>query len=81
MLTLHPSGYSQLMLHTDTNEENLGAFITLLDIALQHEVGWDLIVSTLRLYTRREKHCVCGKVVVFCGWLGCVVNEGAEYKL
>ena len=25
--------------YTDTNEENLGAFIKLLDSALQHEVG------------------------------------------
>lgn len=30
-------GFSQLMLHTDTNEDNLGAFIKLLDGALQHE--------------------------------------------
>ena len=26
------------MMHTDTNEENLGAYIKLLDAALQHEV-------------------------------------------
>lgn len=26
------------MMHTDTNEENLGAFIKLLDVALQHKV-------------------------------------------
>ena len=45
------------MLHTDTNEENLGAFITLLDIALQHEVG----------YTQEERSCVCVCVCV-CVW-------------
>lgn len=31
-------GFNQLMMHTDTNEENLGAYIKLLDAALQHEV-------------------------------------------
>jgi hypothetical protein len=30
-------GFSQLMMHMDTNEENLGVFIKLLDAALQHE--------------------------------------------
>lgn len=30
--------YHQLMLHTDTNEENLSGFLKLLDTALQHEV-------------------------------------------
>ena len=33
----HPA-YHQLMLHTDTNEENLSGFLKLLDMALQHEV-------------------------------------------
>ena len=32
------AAYHQLMLHTDTNEENLSGFLKLLDTALQHEV-------------------------------------------
>ncbi len=32
------AGFSQLMMHTDTNEDNLTLFIKLLDNALQHEV-------------------------------------------
>jgi len=32
-------GFSQLMMHTDTNEENLALFLKLLDNALQHEVS------------------------------------------
>ena len=33
------TAYHQLMLHTDTNEENLSGFLKLLDMALQHEVS------------------------------------------
>ncbi len=38
MMHFFPSGFNQLMMHTDTNEDNLGAYIKLLDAALQHEV-------------------------------------------
>ena len=38
ILVLCGAGFSTLMSYTDTNEENLGAFIRLLDSALQHEV-------------------------------------------
>jgi hypothetical protein len=40
LVSLHWSlaAYHQLMLHTDTNEENLSGFLKLLDTALQHEV-------------------------------------------
>ena len=34
------TAYHQLMLHTDTNEENLSGFLKLLDMALQHEVNF-----------------------------------------
>lgn len=32
-------GFSQLMLHIDTNEDNLSAYIKLVDAALQHEAS------------------------------------------
>lgn len=46
------AGFSQLMMHTDTNEENLTIFLKLLDNALQHEVRhW--VAGTLIIVSRR----------------------------
>lgn len=40
-LYINPIVFSQLMMHTETNEENLTAYIKLLDNAMCHEVSYN----------------------------------------
>ena len=44
------TGFNQLMLHTDTNEDNLTAFLKLLDNALQHEVTLKINLFIILLF-------------------------------